>query len=134
MQAVISEKDRQLGEVNQMLTEVQGANKAFKEKIGQYQTQVAQLQQSAQQAAAVPSTGRIVTQGSNVQANKALETKIQVLTKEKQELEQLVTRIRAESIQNSKQQQIRINEMKTEIEKLNAVKAGIPQQNQPPIF
>jgi hypothetical protein len=36
MQAVISEKDRQLGEVNQMLTEAQGANKEFKDKIGQY--------------------------------------------------------------------------------------------------
>ena len=38
MQAVITEKDRQLGEVNQMLTEVQGTNKEFKDKIGQYQT------------------------------------------------------------------------------------------------
>ena len=27
-----------------------------------------------------------------------------------------------------------MNEMKAEIEKLNAIKAGIPQQNQPPVF
>jgi coenzyme F420-reducing hydrogenase delta subunit len=78
----------------------------------------------------------VVTQGSNVnvQANKALETRVQTLTKEKQELEILVTRIRAESAQNSKQMQMRMNEMKAELEKLNSVKAGIPQQNQPPEF
>lgn len=34
MQAVITEKERQLGEAQQMLTEVQGANKEFKDKVG----------------------------------------------------------------------------------------------------
>jgi hypothetical protein len=30
--------------------------------------------------------------------------------------------------------QMRINEMKAELEKLNAIKAGIPQPNHPPEF
>lgn len=38
MQAVISEKERQLGEVSQMLNEAQGVNREFKDKMGQYQT------------------------------------------------------------------------------------------------
>ena len=47
MQAVITQKDTELGSLQQLLTEAQGANREFKDRINAYQAQVSQLQQSA---------------------------------------------------------------------------------------
>jgi len=69
-----------------------------------------------------------------VQQQKAIESKIQTLTKEKLDLESVVTRIRAESLYNQKVHNQKMNELRTELEKLNSIKAGITEKKEPPIF